>query len=149
MVQRNQLWILLLFFVVVGVFSGVAIWQINQMQQTERELARVRNDLAQATQQTKILREQTATTLTAKSKLQKNFDTAKKQLAEAIKQGIALENQLKTVQTQSTALSAENSSLKVKLAAAERQIAALEKSIKSTASTSKKADAEPLLPMPR
>jgi predicted nucleic acid-binding Zn-ribbon protein len=120
--RRNQLLILLLFFGLIGIFSGVAIWQMNQSQQRERNLLQVKTELDQTNQQMQILKQQSNAALSTRSKLQKDLLTLKKQLDIANQRGTALEQNLKTAQTQSSALATENSSLKAKLAAAERQL---------------------------
>jgi hypothetical protein len=128
--RRNQLVILLVFFCLIGIFSGVAVWLINQSQQKERDLLRTQSDLQQTAQQMKILKEQNISALTTRSKLQNENITLKKKLDLAIKQGISLEQKLKDAQTQLSASTTENSSLKIKQAAAEQQIAALRQSFK-------------------
>lgn len=138
--RRNQLVILLLFFGLIGIFSGVAIWLMSQSQQKERDLIRVQSELTQTTQQMQILKEQNTAAFTTRGKLQKDFTTLKKQLDNANKQGIALEQKLKAVQAQFIALATENSSLKVKLTETEQQLTTLRQSFKPTPST---APAEP------
>lgn len=144
--RRNQLWILLSFFVCVGLFSGLAIWQISQFQQKERELARARNELKQTTDQMQVLKAQNTAALSSKGKLQKDLATVKKQLATVQQQGAVLEQQFKTLQGESSTLAAENSTLKVKLAAAERQITVLQQALKPAAVAKPTSTTEPLIP---
>ncbi|WP_404789596.1 hypothetical protein [Altericista sp. CCNU0014] len=127
--QRKLLWILLLFFAVAGLFSGFAIWQISQSQQKERDLARVKTELEQATQQMQILKEQNTASIAARGKLQKDLMAAKKQLTTFQQQGTDLLQQLKVEQTQKSALASENSTLKIKLSVAEKQLESLQQSL--------------------
>jgi superfamily II DNA/RNA helicase len=132
--RRNQLVILLLFFCLIGIFSGVAIWFINQSQQKERDLLRAQSDLEQTAQQLQILKEQNISAITTRTKLQKDLTTLKKQLDLANKQNASLGQMLKEAQTKSSALATDNSGLKVKLAATEQQLTALRQSFKPTTS---------------
>jgi cytoskeletal protein RodZ len=135
--RRNQLVILLVFFCLVGIFAGVAIWLMSQSQQKERDLLRAQSDLEQTSQQMQILKEQNVSALTTRSKLQKDNTTLKKQLDLTTKQEVSLELKLKDAQTQLSTLATENSSLKVKLAAAEQQLTALKQSFKPSAAPTK------------
>jgi type II secretory pathway pseudopilin PulG len=137
--RRNQLVILLVFFCLIGIFSGVAIWLISQSQQKERDLLRTQSDLQQTAQQMQILKEQNISALTTRSKLQNENITLKKKLDLAIKQGISLEQKLKDAQTQLSTVATENSNLKIKQAAAEQQITALQKSFKPSAAAPAKS----------
>ncbi len=113
---KNKLWILLAFFAVIGVFSGLAIWQINQSQQKERELTRAKTDLQQIAQQIQVLKEQNATALSDKGKLIKDLTAAKKQLTTFQQKGIELEQRFKAAQDTLSKLAAENSNLRIQLA---------------------------------
>lgn len=137
--QRKLLWTLLLFFAVAGLFSGFAIWQISQAQQKERDLARVKNELEQTTQQMKILKEQNTAAITVRGKLQKDLADAKKQLLTFQQQGANLAQQLKVEQTQKSALASENSTLKIKLSVAEKQLESLQQSFGVSPSRAKPA----------
>ncbi len=137
--RRNQLVILVVFFCLIGVFSGVAIWLISQSQQKERDLIRTQSDLEQTAQQMQILKEQNISAITTRSKLQNENTTLKKKLDLAIKQGISVEQKLKDAQTQLSTVTTENSSLKIKQAAAEQQIAALKQSFKPSATAPSKS----------
>lgn len=139
--RRNQLVILLLFFCLIGIFSGVAIWLISQSQQKERDLLRVQSDLEQTSQKMQILTEQNKSSLTTQSKLQNSVKTLKKQLDITTKQNAAQMQMLKEAQTKNSALVTENSNLSVKLSATERQLAALQQSFKpgSTSTTPAKS----------
>lgn len=128
--QRKQLWVLLLFFAVVGLFSGFAIWQISQSQQKDRDLARVKTDLEQTTQQLQLLKEQNTASIMSRSKLQKDLTAAKKQLETLQKQGLALEDQLKTAQAQNSTLVSENATLKIRLSVTEKQLESLQQSLR-------------------
>lgn len=142
--RRNQLVILLVFFCLIGIFSGVAIWLISQSQQKERDLLRTQSDLQQTAQQMQILKEQNISALTTRSKLQNENITLKKKLDLAIKQGVSLEQKLKDAQTQLSTVATENSNLKIKQAAAEQQLAALKQSFKpSTAAPAKTTNPAP------
>jgi type II secretory pathway pseudopilin PulG len=114
--SKNQLWILLAFFALIGVFSGLAIWQINQSQQKERELTRAKTQLQQIAQQMQVLKEQNATALSDKGKLIKDLGAAKKQLTTFQQKGIELEQRFKAAQDTLTKLATENSNLKIQLA---------------------------------
>jgi uncharacterized protein YhaN len=114
--SKNQLWILLAFFAVIGIFSGLAIWQINQSQQKERELTRAKTDLQQIAQQMQVLKEQNAAALSDKSKLIKDLTATKKQLTTFQQKGIELEQRFKAAQETLTKLAAENSSFRIQLA---------------------------------
>jgi type II secretory pathway pseudopilin PulG len=137
--RRNQLVILVVFFCLIGIFSGVAIWLMSQSQQKERDLLRAQSDLEQTTQQMQILKEQNVSALTTRSKLQKDNITLKKQLDLANKQGLALELKLKDAQTITSTLAKDNSGLKVKLASAEQQLTALKQSFNPSAATPTKS----------
>jgi type II secretory pathway pseudopilin PulG len=137
--RRNQLVILLVFFCLIGIFSGVAIWLMSQSQQKERELLRTQSDLQQTAQQMQILKEQNISALTTRSKLQNENKALKQKLDLAIKQGISLEQKLKDAQTQLSASTTENSNLKIKQAAAEQQLAALKQSFKPSAAAPAKS----------
>jgi chromosome segregation ATPase len=128
--QRKQLWILLSFFAVVALFSGLAIWQIGNLQQKDRDLARAKTELEQANQQMQLLKAQTTATLTSRGKLQKDLAAAQKQLATFQQKGLAIEQQLKTAQVQNSTLISENSTLKVRLSLAEKQLESLQQSLK-------------------
>ena len=128
--QRKQLWILLSFFAVVGLFSGLAIWQISNLQQKDREVARAKTELEQATQQMQLLKNQNTATITSRGKLQKDFAAAQKQLTTFQQKGLAIEQQLKTAQAQNSTLISENSTLKVRLSLAEKQLESLQQSLK-------------------
>jgi predicted nucleic acid-binding Zn-ribbon protein len=128
--RRNQLVILVVFFCLIGIFSGVAIWLISQSQQKERDLLRSQSDLQQTAQQMQILKEQNVSAIATRSKLQKDVTTLKKQLDLANKQNVSLGQMLKEAQTKSSALATDNSGLKVKLATAEQQLTALRQSFK-------------------
>ena len=132
--RRNQLVILLLFFCLIGIFSGVAIWFINQSQQKERDLLRAQSDLEQTAQQMQILKEQNISAITTRTKLQKDLTILKKQLDLASKQNASLGQMLKEAQTKSSALATDNSGLKVKLAATEQQLTALRQSFRPATS---------------
>jgi chromosome segregation ATPase len=132
--QRKQLWVLLLFFVIVGLFSGLAIWQINQSQQKERDLARSKTELEQTNQQLKLLKDQNTASITSRGKLQKELTAAKKQLETFQKQGIALETQFKAAQAQNIGLVSENSTLKARLSVAEKQLVLLQQNPKPVSS---------------
>jgi chromosome segregation ATPase len=135
--QRKQLWVLLLFFAVVGLFTGFAIWQISQSQQKERDLARVKTDLEQTTQQLQLLKDQNTASITARGKLQKDLAAAKKQLDTFQKQGIALETQFKAAQAQNLNLVSENSTLKARLSVAEKQLQLLQQNPRPASSGAK------------
>lgn len=128
--QRKQLWILLSFFAVVGLFSGLAIWQISQLQQKDRDLARAKTELDQANQQMQLLKDQNTATINSRGKLQKDLAAVKKQANTFQQKGIAIEQQLKTAQTQNSTLITENSTLKVRLSLMEKQLGSLQQSLK-------------------
>jgi septal ring factor EnvC (AmiA/AmiB activator) len=130
--RRNQLVILLLFFCLSGIFSGVAIWLISKSQDKERDLLRVQSDLEQTSQQMQILKEQNKSALTIQSKLQNDVKTLKKQLDFTTKQNAAQVQMLKEAQTKNSALATVNSDLSVKLSATERQLTTLQQSFKPT-----------------
>jgi type II secretory pathway pseudopilin PulG len=112
---KNKLWILLAFFAVIGIFSGLAIWQINQSQQKERELTRTKTDLQQMAQQMQVLKEQNAAALSDKSKLIKDLTVAKNQLTTFQQKGIELEQRFKAAQNTLSKLAAENSNLRIQM----------------------------------
>jgi septal ring factor EnvC (AmiA/AmiB activator) len=130
--RRNQLVILLLFFGLIGIFSGVAIWLMSQSQQKERDLLQVQSELEQTKQKMQILNEQNVAALTNRSKLQKDVTTLKKQLDLISKENVSLRLAVKDSQTRFSALATDNSSLKVRLAATEQQLA-LKQSLKPAA----------------
>jgi uncharacterized membrane-anchored protein YhcB (DUF1043 family) len=111
--QKNQLWILLGFFGMIGLFAGLAIWQINQSQQRDRELSKVKTELEQTTQQLKILKAQNATSISDKGKLIKDVTMSKKLLTDFQQKGLKLEQQLKAAQDMLTKVADENSKLKL------------------------------------
>ncbi len=115
MTPKNKLWILLAFFAVIGIFSGLAIWQINQSQQKERELTRAKADLQQIAQQMQVLKEQNAAALSDKSKLIKDLTAAKQQLTIFQQKGIELEQRFKATQATLSKLAAENSNLRIQM----------------------------------
>jgi chromosome segregation ATPase len=98
--QRKQLWILLLVFAGVGLLSGLAIWQISQLQQKDRDLARVKTELEQSKQQVQLLQDNNKATIVSRGKLQKDLAAVKKQAATFQQQGLAIEKQLKVTQDQ-------------------------------------------------
>jgi chromosome segregation ATPase len=98
--QRKQLWILLLVFAGVGLLSGLAIWQISQLQQKDRDLARAKTELEQSKQQVQLLQDNNKATIVARGKLQKDLAAVKKQAATFQQQGLAIEKQLKVTQDQ-------------------------------------------------
>jgi cytochrome oxidase assembly protein ShyY1 len=125
--QRKQLWMLLLVFAGVGLFSGLAIWQISQLQQKDRDISRVKTELEQTKQQMQLLQENNKATIVARGKLQKELAAAKKQAATFQQQGLAIEKQLREAQVQfktaqdiANKLNAENITLKTQLEAAQR-----------------------------
>jgi type II secretory pathway pseudopilin PulG len=113
---KNKLWILLAFFAVIGIFSGLAIWQINQSQQRDRELTRAKTDLQQIAQQMQVLKEQNAAALSDKGKLIKDLTAVKNQLTTFQQKGIELEQRFKAAQDTLSKLAAENSNLRIQLA---------------------------------
>jgi DNA anti-recombination protein RmuC len=113
--SKNQLWILLAFFALIGVFSGLAIWQINQSQQRERELTRTKTQLQQISQQMQVLKEQNAAAQLDKGKLIKDLTVAKKQLTTFQQKGLELEQRFKAAQDTLTKLATENSNLKIQM----------------------------------
>jgi len=113
--SKNQLWILLAFFALIGVFSGLAIWQINQSQQRERELTRTKTQLQQIAQQMQVLKEQNAAAQSDKGKLIKDLTVAKKQLTTFQQKGLELEQRFKAAQDTLTKLATENSNLKLQM----------------------------------
>jgi chromosome segregation ATPase len=113
--SKNQLWILLAFFALIGVFSGLAIWQINQSQQRERELTRTKTQLQQISQQMQVLKEQNAAAQLDKGKLIKDLTVAKKQLTTFQQKGLELEQRFKAAQDTLTKLATENSNLKIQI----------------------------------
>ena len=131
--RRNQLLILLLFFGLVGIFSGIIVWQLNQSQQRERSLMQAQTDLEQTNQQMQILKQQSNSALATRSKLQKDLTNMKKQLDAANQRSATLEQNLKTAQSQSSALATDNSLLKTQFAAAKQELAAVKESIGSAA----------------
>jgi chromosome segregation ATPase len=137
--QRKQLWILLSFFAVVGLFTGLAIWQISQLQQKDRDLARAKTELEQTNQQMQLLKDQNTATITSRGKLQKDFAAAKKQLATFQQKGLAIEQQLKAAQAQNTALISDNAKLNVELSFAKKQLESLQQSLKVNAAGTKSA----------
>ncbi|MGB8700262.1 MAG: hypothetical protein WCD18_12670 [Thermosynechococcaceae cyanobacterium] len=139
--QKQQLWFLLLFFAVIGLFSGFAIWQISRSQEQQRELSRTKTDLEQTQQQMKILKDQSGAALIAKNKIQKDLEALRKKFNEAQQQKLSLEQQLQTFQAQSSTLATENSTLKIKLTAAEQQIKTLQQAFKPTPAPSPKTPA--------
>jgi chromosome segregation ATPase len=130
--RRNQLLILLLFFGLVGIFSGIIVWQLNQSQQRERSLMQVQTDLEQTNQQMQILKQQSNAALATRSKLQKDLANMKKQLDAANQRSATLEQNLKTAQSQSSGLATENSSLKTQLGATRQELAVMKESIGNT-----------------
>ncbi len=140
--QRKQLWILLSFFAVVGLFTGLAIWQISNLQQKDRDLARTKTELDQTTQQMQLLKDQNTATITSRGKLQKDFAAAQKQLATFQQKGLAIEQQLKTAQAQNSALISENATLKVRLSLTEKQLESLQQSLKAKPATTKSSPTE-------
>jgi septal ring factor EnvC (AmiA/AmiB activator) len=130
--RRNQLVILLLFFCLIGIFSGVAIWLISQSQQKERDLLQVQSDLEKTSEKMQILTEQNKSALTSQSKLQNQVKILTKQLDVTTKQNAAQAQMLKEAQTKNSALATVNSDLSVKLSATERQLTALQQSFKPT-----------------
>ncbi len=137
--QRKQLWILLSFFAVVGLFSGLAIWQIGNLQQRDRELARAKTELEQSTQQMQLLKDQNTASITTKGKLQKNLAAAQKQLTTFQQKGIAIEQQLKTAQAQNSTLITENAKLNVELSTTKKQLASLQQSLSVKPAATKSA----------
>jgi chromosome segregation ATPase len=113
--SKNQLWILLAFFALIGVFSGLAIWQINQSQHRERELTRTKTQLQQIAQQMQVLKEQNAAAQSDKGKLIKDLTVAKKQLTTFQQKGLELEQRFKAAQDTLTKLATENSNLKLQM----------------------------------
>jgi chromosome segregation ATPase len=135
--QRKQLWILLSFFAVVGLFSGLAIWQISNLQQKDRDLARAKTELDQVTQQMQLLKDQNTATITSRGKLQKDLASAQKQLTTFQQQGLAIQQQLKTAQAQNSTLISENATLKVRLSLTEKQLESIQKSLNFKSSSTK------------
>lgn len=151
--RRNQLWILLSFFACAGLVTGLTIWQISRYQEKERELARIQNELKQATDQLKVLKDQNTVALTSRGKLQKDLTESKKQLATFLQQGVALEQKFKVLQDENSKLITENSTLKAKLTTAVQQISALQQEPKpsilggqSGKPVLKPSDLNPLIP---
>jgi chromosome segregation ATPase len=140
--SKNQLWILLAFFALIGVFSGLAIWQINQSQQRERELTRTKTQLQQIAQQMQVLKEQNAAVQSDKGKLIKDLTVAKKQLTTFQQKGLELEQRFKAAQDTLTKLAAENSNLKIQMSeTAKKRTTTLQKTpISSTSSGPPKAE---------
>jgi uncharacterized protein YhaN len=135
--QRKQLWMLLLVFAGVGLFSGLAIWQISQLQQKDRDLSRVKTELEQTKQQIQLLQENNKATIVARGKLQKDLAAVKKQATTFQQQGLAIEKklieaqvQIKTAQDIANKLNAENITLKT-------QLEAIQKTPKSEGPTTK------------
>jgi chromosome segregation ATPase len=129
--QRKQLLMLLLIFAGVGLFLGLAIWQISQLQQKDRDLARVKSELDQTKQQIKLLQDNNKATIVARGKLQKDLVAAKKQLTTFQQQGLAIEQQLKAAQALNSKLVTENSTLLVRLSDREKQLASLQQSLRT------------------
>jgi septal ring factor EnvC (AmiA/AmiB activator) len=98
--QRKQLWILLSVFVGVGLFAGLTMWQISQMQQKDRDIARVKTELEQTKQQIQLLQDTNKAAISSRGKLQKDFTAAQKLLTTFQQKGQALEKQLKDTQEQ-------------------------------------------------
>jgi uncharacterized protein YhaN len=122
--QRKQLGILLLVFAGVGLLAGLALWQISQLQQKDRDLARVKTELEQAKQQVQLLQNSNKATIVSRGKLQKDLAAAKKQAATFQQQGQAIEKQLRETQVQlklaqdtANKLNADNVLLKTQLEA--------------------------------
>jgi uncharacterized protein YhaN len=122
--QRKQLWMLLLVFAGVGLFSGLAIWQISQLQQKDRDLSRVKTELEQTKQQMQLLQENNKVTIVARGKLQKELAAVKKQATLFQQQGQVIEKklieaqiQLKNTQELANKLNADNLTLKTQLEA--------------------------------
>jgi uncharacterized protein YhaN len=123
--QRKQLWMLLLIFAGVGLFSGLAIWQISQLQQKDRDLSRVKTELEQTKQQMQLLQDNNKATIMSRGKLQKELAAVKKQATTFQQQGLAIEKQLREMQVQlknaqdiANKLNADNITLKTQLEAA-------------------------------
>jgi type II secretory pathway pseudopilin PulG len=133
---KNQLWILLAFFTLIGVFSGLAIWQINQSQQRERELTRTKTQLQQIAQQMQVLKEQNAAAQLDKGKLIKDLTIAKKQLTTFQQKGIELEQRFKAAQDTLTKLATENSNLKIQAGTANKRTTSLQQTPASSTPTS-------------
>jgi DNA anti-recombination protein RmuC len=140
--SKNQLWILLAFFASIGVFSGLAIWQINQSQQRERELTRTKAQLQQIAQQMQVLKEQNAAAQSDKGKLIKDLTVAKKQLTTFQQKGLELEQRFKAAQDTLTKLATENSNLKIQMSeTAKKRTTTLQKTpISSTSNGPPKAE---------
>jgi chromosome segregation ATPase len=140
--SKNQLWILLAFFASIGVFSVLAIWQINQSQQRERELTRTKTQLQQISQQMQVLKEQNAAAQLDKGKLIKDLTVAKKQLTTFQQKGLELEQRFKAAQDTLTKLATENSNLKIQMSeTAKKRTTTLQKiPISSTSSGPPKAE---------
>jgi cytochrome oxidase assembly protein ShyY1 len=125
--QRKQIGILLLVFTGVGLFCGLALWQINQLQQKDRDLSRVKTELEQSRQQVQLLQDNNKATIVDRGKLQKDLAAVKKQAATFQQQGLAIEKQLKesqiqlkTAQDMANKLNADNVLLKTQLDAASK-----------------------------
>lgn len=84
--QRKQLWILLSVFVGMGLFAGLAMWQISQLQQKDRAFSRVKIELDQVKKQLESSRNSQNGLVTSQAKLQK-------QLIASQQKGAALDKQ--------------------------------------------------------
>jgi regulator of replication initiation timing len=151
--RRNQLWILLSFFICAGLVTGLTIWQISRYQAKERELARVQNELKQATEQLRVIKDQNTVAISSRGKLQKDLTESKKQLATFLQQGVALEQKFKVLQEENSKLLTENSTLKVRLTTAAQQMSAMQQELKpsipgtqSGRPVLKPSDLNPLIP---
>lgn len=144
--QRKQLWMLLLIFAGVGLFSGLAIWQISQLQQKDRDLSRVKTELEQTKQQIQLLQDNTKATIVARGKLQKELAAIRKQATTFQQQGQAIEKkfleaqiQLKNAQDIVNKLNADNLTLKT-------QLEAIQKAPKPEGGTTKSSSKATLTP---
>jgi sensor domain CHASE-containing protein len=84
--QRKQLWILLSVFVGMGLFAGLTMWQISQMQQKDRAFSQVKTELDQVKKQLESSRNSQTGLVASQAKIQKQLTVAQQKRAELEKQ---------------------------------------------------------------
>ena len=84
--QRKQLWILLSVFVGMGLFAGLTMWQISQLQQKDRAFSRVKTELDQVKKQLESSQSSQNGLVTSQAKLQKQLVASQQKGAALYKQ---------------------------------------------------------------
>jgi septal ring factor EnvC (AmiA/AmiB activator) len=84
--QRKQLWILLSVFAGMGLFAGLTMWQISQMQQKDRAFSQVKIELDQVKKQLESSKSSQNGLVATQAKIQKQLTVAQQKRAELEKQ---------------------------------------------------------------